>query len=106
MVCEGFLEPGGGGGFLPIGGGGPRREAEEFVRVVVLPRVFRRLATEGATAEVVCAGIAGGLLYGSGGAAAGGRGAVPPGAFGTEEREVSGSEEASPRFPADRKSVV
>lgn len=79
---------------MPIGGGGLRIDAEELERGTSPPRVFRRLATDGATADVVCAGTAGGLLCGSGGAAAvGGLGAAPPG--GLDVRDVSGSELAS-----------
>ena len=80
---------------MPIGGGGLRTEAEEAERGMSPPRVFRRLATDGATADVVCAGTAGGLLCGSDGAALGGLGAAPPGGFGSELRDVSGSELAS-----------
>ena len=81
---------------MPIGGGGLRMDADELERGTSPPRVFRRLATDGATAEVVCAGTAGGRDCGSGGAAAvGGLGAAPPGGLGTELRDVSDAELAS-----------
>ena len=45
---DGLRIPGGGGGFLPIGGGGPFIiEADDAGLGVKLPRFLRRFATEG-----------------------------------------------------------
>lgn len=50
---DGFRNEGGGGGFLPIGGGGPFIEAEDIGLCTLFPAVFLRLAIEGTKAEVV-----------------------------------------------------
>jgi hypothetical protein len=85
--------PGGGGGFLPIGGGGPFIEAEDAGLGLIFPAVLRRFATEGINADVVAELWASGLPGGSLGAApVGGLGAAITGGFGAEPREDSGSD--------------
>jgi hypothetical protein len=43
ILDDGFLKPtGGGGGFLPIGGGGPRIEADEAGLWPIFPKFLRR----------------------------------------------------------------
>lgn len=90
---DGFRDPGGGGGFFPIGGGGPRRDAEEAGLGPAWPRVLRRFATEGTTPGAVPTLVAGGRLFGSGGAAPVGIfGAAAAGGLGADVREDSGSD--------------
>jgi hypothetical protein len=90
---DGLRDPGGGGGFLPIGGGGPFIEAADIGLSPVFPAVFRRFATEGIKADVVAAVCGSGLVAGSFGAApGGGLGAASLGGFGAELRDDSGSE--------------
>lgn len=88
---EGLRDPGGGGGFFPIGGGGPFMEADDMGRGAPGP-VFLRLASDGMKADVLAeVGTSGrppGIL---GAAAVGGLGAAIPGGFGVG-RDDSGSE--------------
>jgi len=49
---DGLRTPGGGGGFLPIGGGGPFTiEADDAGLGLRFPRFFRKFATEGVDIE-------------------------------------------------------
>jgi hypothetical protein len=85
--------PGGGGGFLPIGGGGPFIEVEEAGLGPVLSPVLRRFAIEGIKAELVSELWTSWRLGGSlGEAPVGGFGAAITGGFGAEPREDSGSD--------------
>lgn len=77
------------GGFLPMGGGGPFIDAEEFGLGAAFPPVLRKFAIEGVKAK----GLVGPFwLPGNGGAAAGGLGAAIEGGFGAEPRDDSGSD--------------
>lgn len=84
---DGFLLPGGAGGFFPIGGGGPFSEAEELGRGTAF-RFFRRAATEGREGAVAAGCCGAGL----GGKPVGGFGAAIAGGLGAELLEDSGSD--------------
>ena len=90
-VVDGFREPGGGGGFLPIGGGGPRRDVIDAGRLL---RFLLKLAMDGGTALCVLdGGGRGGMKPGTGGAAELGIfGADELGMRGADGREDSGSD--------------
>lgn len=81
---DGFRDPGGGGGFLPIGGGGPFMEAVDMGRGPSLRPVLRRLAGDGRMEEEGAAGAWGTGRPGMEGAApTGGRGGAN-GGFGAD----------------------
>ena len=105
MTVEGFREVGGGGGFAAVGSGGgarggrsefDRKEASEFGLDAGLGGGLRRLATNGYDAEYGCGGdnsvVCGVGLKSFSLGAVGGLGAEEVGGFGTDFRDVSGSE--------------
>lgn len=83
-LLDGLRDPGGGGGFLPIGGGGPLVDAEEFGRdrSVLFRLAIDRFVGKPGTARPGTAGAA--PMGGLGAEATGGRGA--------DDREDSGSD--------------
>lgn len=83
---EGFREPGGGGGFFPIGGGGPFVDAEDMGLGASALAVFLRLANDGWKED------APGRPGIDGAAAVGGRGADTVGGLGTLLEDTSGSD--------------
>lgn len=91
-VEEGFREPGGGGGFLPMGGGGPFIDAEERGLGASDAAVFLRFAIDGWKLGALAV-VGGDGRPGMGGAApTGGLGAEAVGGFGTALEEGSGSD--------------
>lgn len=84
---DGFLLPGGTGGFFPIGGGGPFMDAADIGLGALKPPVFLRFAIEGEKVgpNPFCE-------FGIGGAAVGGFGAAIPGGLGAELADDSGSD--------------
>lgn len=75
-----------------MGGGGPLEDAADIGLEGGFAAVFRRFPTDGTTIEVVAALYGLGLETGKGGAMVGGLGAAPPGGFGTELLDDSGSD--------------
>jgi hypothetical protein len=103
-VEEGFREPGGGGGFFPIGGGGPFIDAIEDDESGLgrsAPDVFRRWAMEACRLGVLAAPGTDGRPGMAGAAPMGGLGAVMVGGFGADLDDGSGSE----RYVASRFAV-
>lgn len=80
----GFRDPGGTGGFFPIGGGGPFIDADDIGLGALIPPVFLKFAIDGN--EV------GPDPFGIGGAAVGGRGAAMAGGLGAKLVDDSGSD--------------
>lgn len=87
---DGLRELGSGGGFFPIGGGGPFVEADDIGRGALLVAVFLRFAMEGTDGGAAGGGV-GTARPGTAGAAPGG-GLGAPGGFGAPPLEDSGSE--------------
>lgn len=88
MLEDGLRELGGGGGFFPIGGGGPFSEADDMGRAPSWAAVLLRFAID---AWLARPGIPG--RPGTAGAApAGGRGAEAVGGFGADDLDDSGSD--------------
>ncbi len=88
VVEEALRKPGGGGGFFPIGGGGPlpiRNEAEDSGLSASVRAVFRRLAMDGWKDGVVGWRTGRGERPGTGGATApSGLGAEKDGGLGAD----------------------
>jgi hypothetical protein len=96
LVEDGFRAvTGGGGGFLPIGGGIPRyADADDAGLWFAFKGVLRRFASGGMTAGVLeaFAGAGRGIGGTAGAGAVGGLGIIILGGLGAELRDVSGSD--------------